>query len=62
VDGFPALSFNLDYGRSITFSVPKDARVFSTPVEVASYLRFLVTEEDQAVKNAVEVPCLFKEA
>nr|XP_033511461.1 uncharacterized protein LOC117276225 [Nicotiana tomentosiformis] len=62
VDRFPAPSVNPDRRRSITFSVPEDAQVFSTPVGIASYLRCLVTEEDQAVMNAVEAPCLFNEA
>lgn len=43
-------------------SIPEDARFLYTPVVVASYLRCLVTEEDQAKMNEVEVPYLFNEA
>ncbi|XP_075103606.1 uncharacterized protein LOC142178175 [Nicotiana tabacum] len=40
----------------------RDTRVLSEPVGIASYLRCLVTKEDQARMNEVEVPCLFNEA
>nr|XP_009608700.1 uncharacterized protein LOC104102643 isoform X1 [Nicotiana tomentosiformis]XP_016461649.1 PREDICTED: uncharacterized protein LOC107784961 isoform X1 [Nicotiana tabacum] len=35
---------------------------FSLPPGIASYLRCLVTDEDQAVMNAVGAACLFNEA
>lgn len=43
-------------------SISGDARVLSAPVEIVSYLRCLVTEEDQIKMNEVEAPCLFNEA
>nr|XP_009776062.1 PREDICTED: uncharacterized protein LOC104225878 [Nicotiana sylvestris] len=59
VDQFLAPSVNPDCRWLITFFVLEDARIFSVPVGVASYLRCLVTEEDQAMMDAMEVPCLF---
>lgn len=46
VGQFPAPSVNHNRRRSITFSIPKDARDFYAPVGVTSYLQYLVTEED----------------
>nr|XP_016464851.1 PREDICTED: centrosomal protein of 164 kDa-like [Nicotiana tabacum] len=43
-------------------SPSKDARVLSAPVGVASYLRCLVTEDDQAKMNEVDAPSLFNKA
>lgn len=48
--------------RSIIITVPEDARVISAPVGVASYLRYLVTDEDHAKMNDVDAPCLLNEA
>nr|XP_033513488.1 uncharacterized protein LOC117278161 isoform X1 [Nicotiana tomentosiformis] len=48
--------------RSIVITVPEDARVLAAPIGVASYLRCLVTEEDQDPMDEVGVPCLFNEA
>nr|XP_009589372.1 uncharacterized protein LOC104086748 [Nicotiana tomentosiformis] len=62
VDRFPSPSVNPDHRRKIVLSIPEDARVFSPPVRIASYLRSLVTEEDQVVMNAVGAACLFSEA
>ncbi|XP_070034702.1 uncharacterized protein [Nicotiana tomentosiformis] len=47
--------------RSIIITVSENARVLSALVGVASYLQFLLTEEDQAKLNKVDVPCLFNE-
>ncbi|XP_070032488.1 interactor of constitutive active ROPs 3-like [Nicotiana tomentosiformis] len=62
VDRFPTLSVNPDRRRKIVLSIPEDARVFSPPVGIASYLRSLVIEEDQAMMNAVGADYLFNEA
>lgn len=62
VNRFPAPSLIPHRNRSIIMSIPEDARFLYTPVVVASYLRCLVTEEDQAKMNEVEVPYLFNEA
>ncbi|XP_070037087.1 uncharacterized protein [Nicotiana tomentosiformis] len=62
VNQFPAPSVDPTQRRAIYMSIPEDARILSTPVGIASYLRCLVTEEDQARMNEVEVPCLFNEA
>ncbi|XP_070034804.1 uncharacterized protein [Nicotiana tomentosiformis] len=43
--------------RSIVFSIPEDARVFSALVRVSSYLNCFVTKEDQVMMDAVEAPC-----
>ncbi|XP_070047128.1 interactor of constitutive active ROPs 4-like [Nicotiana tomentosiformis] len=51
-----------DRKRSIIITILEDAQVLSTPVGVVSYLRCLVTEEDQAKMNEVDVSCLFNEA
>ncbi|XP_070003366.1 uncharacterized protein [Nicotiana sylvestris] len=61
-DRFLAPSVDPNRKWSIIFSIPEDARVFSAPVGVDSYLRCLVTEKDQVVMNKVETPCLFNEA
>nr|XP_033510044.1 uncharacterized protein LOC104088775 [Nicotiana tomentosiformis] len=60
-DRFPVPSANPDRRRKIVLSVLEDARVFSPPVGIASYLRSLVTEEDQAVMKAVGAAFLFNE-
>nr|XP_033510821.1 uncharacterized protein LOC117275625 [Nicotiana tomentosiformis] len=62
VDRFPAQSVNPDRRRKIVLSFPEDARVFSPLVGIASYLRSLVTEDDQAMMNAVGAACLFNKA
>nr|XP_033508878.1 uncharacterized protein LOC117273796 isoform X1 [Nicotiana tomentosiformis] len=62
VDQFPAPSIDPDRRWKVVLSIPEDTRIFSPPVGIASYLRSLVTEEDQAVMNAVGPACLFNEA
>nr|XP_033517576.1 uncharacterized protein LOC117281839 [Nicotiana tomentosiformis] len=59
---FPAPSVDPDRKRTLIISIPEDTQVFSAPVGVASYLQCLVTEEDQAKMDAVDVACLFNEA
>nr|XP_033507980.1 uncharacterized protein LOC117273022 [Nicotiana tomentosiformis] len=59
---FSAPSVDPGRKRSIIISIPKDARVLYPHVGVASYLRFLVTEEGQANMDEVEAACLFNEA
>ncbi|XP_070041340.1 uncharacterized protein [Nicotiana tomentosiformis] len=59
VDQFPAPSAYPDRKGTIVFSFPEDAQVLSSPVAVASYLRCLVTEDDQAKMNEVDAPYLF---
>nr|XP_016465642.1 PREDICTED: uncharacterized protein LOC107788473 [Nicotiana tabacum] len=62
VNRFPAPSVDPERKCSITVSLSEDARVLSAPVGVASYLRCLVNEDDQAKMNEVDAPCLFNEA
>ncbi|XP_070055069.1 uncharacterized protein [Nicotiana tomentosiformis] len=62
VDRFLAPSTDSERKRSIIIYVHEDARVLSAPVGVASYLLYLVTEEDQAKMDLVEAPYLFNEA
>nr|XP_033515256.1 uncharacterized protein LOC117279765 [Nicotiana tomentosiformis] len=62
VNQFPAPSVDPTRRQAIYMSIPEDARVLSTPVGIASYVRCLVTEEDQTKMNEVEAPCLFNEA
>ena len=62
VNRFPTPSADPGRKRSIIITVLEDARVLSTPVGIASYLRCLVTEKDQAKMNEVDVRCLFNEA
>uniref|UniRef100_A0A1S3ZAU6 Myosin heavy chain, embryonic smooth muscle isoform-like n=1 Tax=Nicotiana tabacum TaxID=4097 RepID=A0A1S3ZAU6_TOBAC len=52
---FPSTSVDPDRKRSIIISILEDARVLFAPIGVASYLRCLVTEEDQAKMNEVLV-------
>nr|XP_016439238.1 PREDICTED: uncharacterized protein LOC107765145 [Nicotiana tabacum] len=59
---FPALSVDRTRRHTIVLSVSEDTRVLSAPVKIVSYLRCLVTEEDQEKMNEVEAPCLFNEA
>ncbi|XP_070031104.1 uncharacterized protein [Nicotiana tomentosiformis] len=62
INRFPAPSVDPDRKRSIVISIPEDVRVLSTPVGMASYLRCLVTEKDQAKMNELDTPCLFNDA
>nr|XP_016439888.1 PREDICTED: uncharacterized protein LOC107765724 [Nicotiana tabacum] len=55
VNQFPAPSVDPTRRQAIFMPIPKDARVLSAPVEITSYLRCLVTEEDQARMNEVSV-------
>ncbi|XP_070045749.1 interactor of constitutive active ROPs 4-like [Nicotiana tomentosiformis] len=59
---FPAPSVDLGRKRSITISLSEDAQVISALVGVARYLRYLVTEDDQAKMNEVDAPYLFNKA
>ncbi|XP_070053982.1 uncharacterized protein [Nicotiana tomentosiformis] len=59
---FPAPSVDPDHKKTVMFMVPEDTRMLFGPVDVASYLRCLVPEEDQAKMNEVNAPSLFNEA
>nr|XP_033509992.1 uncharacterized protein LOC117274747 [Nicotiana tomentosiformis] len=59
---FPALNADPERKRTVVIIVSKDARVLSAPVGVASYLRCLLTEEDQSKMNEVGTLSLFNEA
>nr|XP_033512348.1 uncharacterized protein LOC104097432 [Nicotiana tomentosiformis] len=48
--------------RSIVITVLEDAWVLAAPKGVASFLRCLVTEEDQAHLDELRAPCHFNEA
>ncbi|XP_075103577.1 uncharacterized protein LOC142178147 [Nicotiana tabacum] len=61
VKQFPARRADLNRKRTVMFTIPADTRVPSGPVGVASYLHYLVTKDDQAKMNKVEVPNLFNE-
>ncbi|XP_070051418.1 uncharacterized protein [Nicotiana tomentosiformis] len=62
VNQFPAPSVVPTRRQAIYMSIPEDARVLFALVGIASYLRYLVTEEDQIKINEVEAPWLFNEA
>lgn len=62
VNQFPTPSVDPTRGRATFMSILGDARVLSAPRGIASYLRCLVTEEDQVNMNEVEAPYLFNEA
>lgn len=59
---FPAPSIDPDRKRLVVISIPEDAHILSPLVGEASYIKCLVTEEDQVKIDVVEMPCLFNEA